>query len=286
MRTLFALFLMASPSLAQVNSSDFEATQGREQPQITIEVRLLTGPSSIFSQLKADELIRTSSHSDELELLDVSNEELLDQGGIHLASARRSVEQHEPVFIKQIDAARVDSLVNAAQQSPAANFIMAPKVTLADGQNGMIDDVVKRPFIVGVMRDGAEHRPQYRVVKDGTSIGLRPRIRGDDVRLDVTVRLSEVTDVFTTEAGDAAGSVQIPAVTMIEIQLAALVEAGHSLAICGFQQMTESSKSANPLLRKIPYSSRMFKPEKVGHREDLLILLTPRILPTGTSAAE
>ncbi|MFV0444237.1 MAG: hypothetical protein ACK5Q5_11770 [Planctomycetaceae bacterium] len=103
--------------------------------------------------------------------------------------------------------------VNAAQGDTRSNVMFAPKITLFNGQIGMVQDNVQRPFVtsltptVGVGAVG--FTPQITIIPDGVTMMVRAVISADRryVRLSVSPNFTSIVDVqtFTFASGNFAG---------------------------------------------------------------------------------
>lgn len=277
-RTLIIWTLLAVSGLAQVPTTPDEFPA--DARQISVEVRMISAPQTLLARLKASGLIRTPPPKPELQIPEVSDDALQRSGGIQLVSATRTTERRESVFTEKLTDDRVRSILKLAQQSQRANILFAPKVTLFDGQEGFINDVTERPFVVGIKTaktPEAPEQPDIRSVREGTQIGLRTRVVDNTVRLDVVVHLSTIDDV-NVEAGNDGVNVQVPTVTSLDVRLGALLATGETLAVCGFETNPEVRVAAVPVLNRVPYVSKLFRPTVTEPPTEMLVLITPRIL--------
>ena len=277
MRSLLILLALTASVHAQSSPPASGASPTDDAPQIQIEVRFLSGPPEMFADLKAVEHVRRAARDEKMDLPDVSDLSLEQSGGVQLVSARTTVEQRQPVAMRTLTDDAFRSLVRASQDSAEANVLFAPKVVVFDGQEAEMRDTTLRPFVVGFTPDDAAAEPQVETVSEGTQMGIRARVRGEAVRLDVALRLSQIDNVRTSELVPGMPAIQIPSVASSEIQLSALVPQGETLAVCGFQTSPETTNAAPPVLQKVPYVARLFKSRSAEHQE-LVILLTPRLV--------
>lgn len=286
MRIALILMLSCVSGVAQETSTrgsqkpDFTDLYDADAPQVVIEVRFLTGPDEVFRRLKSEDLIRTAVQKPQRVLPTSSDEELQQQGGIQLVSATTVVRKNEPVFVRSLTDAQTQRLIQAVQGDQRSSVMFAPKVTMFDKQEAEIRDSTQRPFVVGLKKKGSAHQPEIEPVTEGICIGMRSTAKGQNVRLDLAIDISDIQDVQTKNAGPEGTMVQVPTVHTTDIQLSALVNAGKTLAISGFGRVREvREQRAVPVLGKVPYVSRMFKNTAVGREyEEMMILITPRVL--------
>jgi type II secretory pathway component GspD/PulD (secretin) len=258
--------------------------------QITLEVRFLSAPGSVFEDLRKQHTLRTPAAPSELVLADVTDEELAASGGVRLVSATSVVETRAPVFAEPIGDQAVRQLIAAVQADPRGTIMLAPKVTIFDQQTATVADITSRPFVVG-LKDPAGPGPEVRAFKEGTEILVRCQVRPEDrVRVDFRARLSAINDVGLLETQAAAATVQVPQVEAEDIQLAVELPTNGTLAVHSVLSRSAidgHAPSAHgqgapllgvPLLNKVPYVSKLFQNTPPPARQELVILLTPRIV--------
>ncbi|MDG1894605.1 MAG: hypothetical protein P8J37_06835 [Fuerstiella sp.] len=82
--------------------------------------------------------------------------------------------------------------MNRAQRDPQTNILLAPKVTLFNGQRAWIADEAQRPFVTGVRPlsdDNEELQPVIQVLRTGWWMHLHPEVtedKGVDLRCLMT----------------------------------------------------------------------------------------------------
>ncbi|MGA0039698.1 MAG: hypothetical protein ACO3NZ_07615 [Pirellulales bacterium] len=251
-----------------------------ETPQICLEVRLLAGPAPLLSRFRKEATLRMPAARPEMTLAEVSDQELSTSGGVQLVSATSIVETRPTVFAEPLDDAAERSLIAAIQADPHGQIVLAPKVTLFDGASALVADVVSRPFLVGLAEPGKQGGPHINQVDEGTKILVRCQVRPQQsVRVDFRIRLTSIDEVGSRTLGDEGGAVQVPHVDAEDIQIAAELPANGTLAvhIVANSDQPDDGQTAG-MLAKVPYFSRLLK-TTAPTRQDLVILLTPRIIP-------
>jgi beta-lactamase regulating signal transducer with metallopeptidase domain len=172
-----------------------------------------------------------------------------------------------PAIAARIDEPELTQLVRTVSADPRGNILLAPKVTLFDGQPACIADQVRRPFITGVdpKADG-RMQPVVSLVDEGLSFFLTPKA-GDDnsVTLSFKVKASSIGKVSfanlpirTSNNAKAPFTVQVPATEQYEVSSSVKLAAGESVVVA------------------IP---RVFNDEPGADAETTMIVaLTPRII--------
>ena len=248
--------------------------------KIAIEVRFVTASPTVFEQLKKQDLIRTEQPLSTQTLPNSSDEELEQRGGIQLVSATTVLEQRQPVFVRSLTEQQMKQFLRTAESDERSNIMFAPKVTVFDQQEAVIQDTTQRPFVVGLTKAGAEYEPQIETTDDGIKVALRATVKNSDVRLDLAIRMSDIQHVTTRNAGPEGTSIQVPSVKTTAVELSALMNEGKTLAIYGLpfdRQVTQTQPV--PYVGKVPYVGRLFKNSAAAtEHHDLLILITPRII--------
>jgi len=254
-----------------------------DTPQICLEMRFVSGPPRLFEGLRKQFLLRTPQDSTEMTLAEVDEQDLAGSGGIQLVSATQVVETHAPVFVERLRDDDVRALLGAVGGDVAGNIMLAPKVTIFDGQVATVDDVTLRPFVVGF--DGTNGRgrqpAQIRQFAEGTKVLTRCRVLpGNAVRVDFRVRLSAIDEVGELSVDRLGTAVQVPQVTAEDIELSAELAGNSTLAVyCAGHTREPDVQQGVPMLEKVPYVSKLFKGSPPPEPSELVILLTPRIIP-------
>ena len=284
MRSVLLCCVLTSASFAQENGptppSGYSFADG-QAAQISLEVRFVSGPGELFLHLRNENAPRIGVPPSEMKLAAVSDEELKQSNGIRLVSATATTETRTPVFVEKLTDGAVRQLLQAVQNHVRGNILLAPKVTLFDNQTAVVQDTTSRLFAVGLEKRGQSLEPTIRAIDDGTKMIVRCQLRPENsLRIDFRARLSSVEEVGQIEAGPPGTAIQIPMVDARDIQLAAELLVGETLAVRGIPtQVKYTTQAGVPVLDKVPYVSRLFRNTgtAVEHQE-LVILLTPRIV--------
>ena len=86
------------------------------------------------------------------------------------------------------------------------------------------------------------------------------------------------------QAGPGGEQVQVPKVEIDKVQLAALVEDGGTIAVCGFRRMVEVREERPAFGGSVPAISKLFKNVAVARvPEEFVWLITPRIIVPGAA---
>lgn len=254
-----------------------------DTPQICLEMRFVSGPPRLFEGLRKKFLLRTPQEMPDMTLAEVDEQDLAGSGGIQLVSATQVVETQAPVFAERLGDDDVRALLGAVGGDVAGNIMLAPKVTIFDGQVATVDDVTLRPFVVGF--DGTTGRgrqpAEIRQFAEGTKVLTRCRVLpGNAVRVDFRVRLSSIDEVGTLIVDRLGTAVQVPQVAANDIQLSAELPSEGTLAVyCAGHTRESDAQQGVPMLEKVPYVSKLFKGSPPPQPSELVILLTPRIIP-------
>ena len=110
-------------------------------------------------------------------------------------------------------------------------IVMAPKLTLSEGQKGTVADTAQSPFVTGVTTVGKTHESHIVVIQEGSIVEMTVAGRQPNgATVDVTVEQSKIGDVETKKVGPDT-SVQIPHVELHKKRVIDFVKFGESLAI-------------------------------------------------------
>jgi general secretion pathway protein D len=207
-------------------------------------------------------------------------------------------------------------LINASQGDIRANTLQAPKVTLFNGQQGIVADTALRPFVISVIpvvgEFAAAQQPVIVVLSEGTLLTVQAVVSDDRkyVRLTLVPFFSQIGDVdtFTFEGSETTQSsssstdedddgeeeeeseeelvtrsgttVQLPTFEVITVATTVSVPDGGTVLLGGIKRLREQRNEFGvPLLGKIPYVDRLFRNVGIGREtESLMMMVTPHII--------
>jgi type II secretory pathway component GspD/PulD (secretin) len=208
-----------------------DAWQTSGMAQICIECRMLTSTRELATATGIEWKSIGAAPA-------IHDEELapsrLQSGTVVRASAQ--VEDHLPIFFVPLNGRQVQSITQAAQSDSRGSLMFAPKVTLFNGQQAVVADLVKRPFVVGLEKQPDRAiKPRVQIVDEGTKITLRTVLQEDrkNIRLTGRIDLANIIDVgFVSAFAEGENlSIQVPRVRKCRISVASEIEDGQSLLI-------------------------------------------------------
>ena len=173
-----------------------------------------------------------------------------------------------PAIAARIDQPELAQLVRAASADRRGNILLAPKVTLYDGQTaGFAADQVQRPFVTGVdPKPDGTLQPVVSVVEEGFSFVLTPKA-GDDGSITLAFEVKESSigkvsyanlPIWTSHNIEPQFTVQVPYTQQYEVSSSVKLAAGESVVVA------------------VP---RVFSNEPGADSETTIIIaLTPRII--------
>ncbi|MGQ9504447.1 MAG: hypothetical protein ACUVQR_06025 [Thermogutta sp.] len=207
--------------------------------------------------------------------------------------------------------------IEAAQGDRRSNVLQAPKVTLFNGQYGMVADQSTSPFVISVVPVvgdfAAAQQPVVTMVNEGTFLTVQPVVSQDRrfVRMTIIPYFAKIKEVneftfvgseTTTESTSVEGNqnqpndstknanassttrsgttVQLPTVASFYVLTTVSVPDGGTVLLGGIKRLSEGRNEFGvPLLDKIPYVNRLFKNVGVGREtQSLMMMVTPRII--------
>jgi general secretion pathway protein D len=205
-------------------------------------------------------------------------------------------------------------LLQAATGDDRTNVLQAPKVTLFNGQLGMVSDSSQRPFVTSVIPVvgdfAAAHQPVVVVLSEGTTLSVQAVVSPDRrfVRLTMIPFFSSIGDVDTftftgrrtsdsgtvvVDPGDDASTVannqqqafegttvQLPTFNFTTVSTTVSVPDGGTVLLGGIKRLSEGRNERGvPMLSQLPYISRLFKNVGIGREtQSLMMMVTPRII--------
>lgn len=201
--------------------------------------------------------------------------------------------------------------LEASQSTERSNILQAPKVTLFNGQQALVQDVTDTPFVVSVIPVvgdfAAALQPVIVVLSEGTFMTVQAVASPDRryVRLTVVPFFSQIGDVtqftFTgstsssrdtssddennekksSTSGSATGTtVQLPEYSYVTVTTTVSVPDGGTILLGGIKRLSEGrNEKGVPILNKIPFINRLFKNTGIGRETtSLMMMVTPRII--------
>jgi hypothetical protein len=164
--------------------------------------------------------------------------------------AATSIQWQYPIYLKALDGAAVQRLRTFVQGVPRANLRYSPKVTVFQGQQAFIQEVIWRPFVVGLRSTGDEDpTPQIKIVPEGSTFSLVAIADAQTgrVRLHINIADSRIIDVTTATAVTRPDgkplSVQVPSVENRSYNVAADLASGESLLLHPLEETAKHRRS-------------------------------------------
>jgi hypothetical protein len=201
--------------------------------------------------------------------------------------------------LARLDDSQVKMVMNAIDGDSHSSVLMAPKLTVFNGQKAVLNLSEKQCFVTGVemVPEGGKSvpRPLAKNVDTGLVLGMHPVVAPDNktvtMELEVSLkradapRASAAAVDLRTAAGGLAG---VPAV------LAQPAPRGSAKSFCTRLKLTDGAtallngwtqyrevrvQTCPPLLCRVPYLNRLFQTLSYGkEREHLLVMVTPRVI--------
>ena len=192
-----------------------------------------------------------------------------------------------------LDDLQVDFLLRATQAHATSRTLTAPRVTLFNGQRAYVTVSTQQAYISGaeaVVAEGAtSFNPEISYVPTGTILDIDATVSHDRRYVTMTVRPQVVSadlsrSIIITGAGSGAGvaaiEINLPDLTMQDIQTTVSVPDGGTLLIGGQKLTGEIEREMGvPVISKLPVINRAFTNKgKLRDEETLLILIKPQII--------
>jgi beta-lactamase regulating signal transducer with metallopeptidase domain/lipopolysaccharide export system protein LptA len=240
---------------------------------IVIQARMLSLPPNLLSSLDIGWSVSESKSSNNLDVVKTTSNEglehyeiqpkqkgsLLEQPEWKATFAESNsqvasvtfVEKSSPVLYATADSKKLQNIMELTKQNASIHLQQAPTITVVDGQQGIVKDIVSRPFVVGFdeiegVKQGLPaiaRQPVVRVIDDGTSLQLKAKTADNgSVDLVCDLAISKIRKVNTfkfavAKPGGEAGEkeqvqLQIPEVAVTGVRSLNQIPAGESLFLC------------------------------------------------------
>ena len=164
-------------------------------------------------------------------------------------------------------------LLDALQQNSLAKILAEPNIVAVSGRPAQFNEGGEIPIVVPQSLGTAS----IEFKKFGTQVDFLPIVLGNgNIRLEVRPRISELDSSNSV----TLQNVQIPALTVREVDTAIEMKAGQTFALAGLiQRRTQSVNRGLPYLSDIPVLGVPFrKVEEEVNEIELLILVTPEFV--------
>jgi type II secretory pathway component GspD/PulD (secretin) len=139
--------------------------------------------------------------------------------GTYVNRSQVVTETGRPTVYAVLDQQHGAQLLELCQSDRSANVLQAPVIRVSNGQFAVASDCARTPFVVGI-KDG---NPQIRIVTDGTTLQVRPRLEPQGKpRLDFAILFSKINKVETVTAMNASrgapATVQVPEIAIVRME--------------------------------------------------------------------
>lgn len=147
-----------------------------------------------------------------------------------------------PVRAIRISRLQSERLLQQAQADLRNSLISAPKVTMFNGQCGMISDLVQRPFVTDVIENSGNQavafQPKISVVEDGWKFLMKTTVTNDEkVNLQVVLNHSSIDGVklanlpHLNNESNGKVTIQVPSVRSSSIAVESVLSTDEALLV-------------------------------------------------------
>jgi Flp pilus assembly secretin CpaC len=193
-----------------------------------------------------------------------------------------------------LDDIQVDFLISATQANQNTRTLIAPRLTLWNGQRAYVTVATQQAYVQAVEPEVTENvaalRPVIGTVSTGTTLDVEATVTADRKYVNMTIRpwvstingFTEYQGLVDTEGNPIEGSglLQLPNVTVQEVRCTVSVPDGGTLLLGGQRLAGEVEREMGvPILSKIPVLNRAFTNRSmVRDEQTLLIMVKPKII--------
>jgi Flp pilus assembly secretin CpaC len=196
-----------------------------------------------------------------------------------------------------LDDIQVDFLIQATQANQMSRSLIAPRLTLFNGQRAYVTFATQQAYVSNLTPVVAENVVAYQatvnIIPSGSVLDVEATVSADRRYVVMTLQpqINQLlgfsqyfTSVVTRDANGqpstGVGYIQLPNVASQEMSMTVSVPDGGTLFLSGQKQSGELEReNGAPLLDKIPIINRLFKNEgKVRDEQTTVILVKPKII--------
>ncbi len=167
--------------------------------------------------------------------------------------------------------------LNALQRDSKLNILSSPSITTLDNQKAFTENGEKVPFVTLPPQGGS---PQVSFQDAVLRLEITPHvIDGKNLKMKIMVKKDEV-DLSRQVQGN-------PVIVKKQTETTLIVADGETIVISGLSKQTNTQTTTGiPALKDVPGLGWLFKGEaKEDQMEEVLIFITPRILPPQIASA-
>ena len=196
----------------------------------------------------------------------------------------------------------VHALLNAAQSDARTNILMAPKITTFNGQTATLRCGETRDFVTGGEAAMVKGQPAFLLKSKSVDLGHSFTLCGQAsanekfVKMQMKVTHTEVvgevkqipvvTQITPIFEGGSIGKpvpftqyLQMPNLKTHTLDKTVMVPTGGTFVLGGWNQTVDVQPSKNP------YLNRLIKNNTRKEEREVIVLVTPRVIRTGTPVA-
>jgi type II secretory pathway component GspD/PulD (secretin) len=204
-----------------------------------------------------------------------------------------------------LDNKQLGQLMEGIQGDMRSNVMQAPKLTVANGQAGVIRVMDRKYFVTGLTTThdadgnvcfipkneahdlGLETSVQPTISADRRSVQLHLKVQHAALASDAVPLFPVTTYIKPVKADGTKGEpvpftqyIQQPQIEKHAVDVTLAIPEGHTALLGGWRQTHEfRTEVETPVLSKVPYINRLFKNVGYGREtEHVCILVTPRII--------
>jgi beta-lactamase regulating signal transducer with metallopeptidase domain len=162
-----------------------------------------------------------------------------------------------PVRVAKINQLESARFIHQVQSDMRSNIMFAPKVTMFNGQSGLISDIVQRPFVTDVHEvvgeDATSLQPKISVFEDGWKFFVKTTASAEKkVNLQVVFTQSSVGGVMLANLPNVRGNnskdrvtIQVPTVHSDSIAVESVLDEDEALLVFSPKPYSDNSDSEN-----------------------------------------
>lgn len=186
-------------------------------------------------------------------------------------------------------------LMEQIELSTASGILAAPTMTLFDGQDGRMTEMVQRPFVVDLpeLVTGAadaktaaktDAKSLTQVLDEGTAMRIKVQTRDQDhFHLVSELAYSRITDLQTRRVFGVRSSTTFLQVPMHEIESVAVAQEmvfGQTLLLDPYvtREFELKKEQGAPFLSKIPYMNKFRNVAAAKVNTNLMVMIQPKII--------
>jgi len=195
------------------------------------------------------------------------------------------VVDNPPATTAMIRGEKIQDVIDIVKSKTNASITQAPTITTFDNQTAVLNDMVTRPFVVGVkpITNGNQtaHQPIIQTVEDGFAIQVSGKTTNQGIKTTVDFTRSQILDVETfsfRNQGTEVITIQVPKQKLSQILVNTEIPEGDTLLVDLYGEKSAVPVESKSPMAKLPLLKNLNKKVFKQVEKRVFLLVKPTII--------